>query len=346
MTTAPRSVGRWLLAWAVMLLLTVMIGGITRLTNSGLSITEWKPISGVVPPLSEVAWEEAFAKYREIPEYRVEHASMGLAEFKRIYLWEYFHRLWARAVGLALVIPMALFWRRGWLDARLKRRSVLLLALVGAQAALGWFMVQSGLTILTDVSHYRLAAHLGLALVIVAITVATATGLLAPAEPPSATGPTASLAWAWAGTVFVTAVAGALVAGLDAGMIFNEFPKMGGRWIPVGYGRLVPWWLNALADPVAVQFHHRVLATITAATGLALGWASMRTNAAISQRLGLAIVVGVVLQFSLGVATLLTSVPVGLAVAHQGVAVILFSGAVALAVVRRRVKVAVARTPA
>ncbi|MBM4186356.1 MAG: heme A synthase [Gemmatimonadetes bacterium] len=326
-----RAIGWWLTAWAVMLLLTVMIGGITRLTDSGLSITEWKPISGVIPPIGAAAWEEAFAKYRQIPEYLIEHPGMDLGRFKQIYLWEYFHRLWARLVGLALLVPMALFWRRGWFDGRLKRRTVLLAVLLIAQGVLGWFMVQSGLTVRTDVSQHRLAAHLGLALVIVAITVATATRLLIPADTVGARGPGRVAAWAWVGAVFLTALAGAVVAGLDAGRIFNEFPRMGGQWVPPGYGRLSPWWANLLDDPVAAQFHHRWLATVTAFSGLWLGYAAMRGDAAIDRRLGLGVVATIVLQFALGVATLLWSVPVVLGVAHQGVAVAVFALAVVLA---------------
>ena len=166
-----RSVGLWLAVWAVMLVLIVVIGGITRLTESGLSITEWKPVTGILPPLSTSAWEEAFHEYQQIPEYQQFNRGMTLPQFKHIYFWEYLHRLWARLVGLAFAVPLVVFLVRGGLTPKLTRRLIALLLLTGAQGALGWFMVESGLSVRTDVSQYRLAAHLGLALVIYVATV-------------------------------------------------------------------------------------------------------------------------------------------------------------------------------
>lgn len=173
-----RALGRWLTLWAVMVLLTVVIGGVTRLTESGLSITEWAPVTGIVPPLSETAWNRAFTRYQAIPEYQQFNRGMSLADFKRIFLWEYIHRLWARLVGLALVIPFVVFLARRYVRGALARRLAILLLLTAAQGALGWFMVASGLSVRTDVSQYRLAAHLALALVIYAATIWTAADVL------------------------------------------------------------------------------------------------------------------------------------------------------------------------
>ncbi|MFN0180996.1 MAG: COX15/CtaA family protein [Gemmatimonadales bacterium] len=330
-TGGDRAVGRWIAGWSVMLLVTVMIGGITRLTNSGLSITEWKPITGVVPPIGAEAWETEFAKYRRIPEYTAEHSTMDLAGFKRIYLWEYFHRVWARVVGIGLLVPMVVFWRRGALDPPLKRRALLLVLLVAFQAALGWFMVSSGLTVRTDVSHYRLAAHLGVALAIVGLTVAPAARLLGwmPDQPDR--GVSRPIAVSWLALVTVTIVAGALVAGLDAGKMYNEFPLMGGRWIPAGYGRLTPWWANPLDNEIAVQFNHRLLAVLTVVTGGWLGVVVARRGDRIGRWLGWLIAGGVGLQLALGITTLVLSVPIPLAVAHQGLAVAVFALGVILA---------------
>lgn len=328
---ARRRVGQWLGIWAVMLLVAVVIGGITRLTDSGLSITEWKPVTGVVPPMGEAAWREEFGKYQRIPEYRLEHPTMDLAGFKRIYLWEYFHRLWARIVGLALVIPMAIFWWRRRLDAKLKRRVVVILALTGLQGALGWFMVRSGLTVRTDVSQYRLAAHLGLAFGIIALTVATAARLLIPTVT-SGSSRLRAAAIGWTALVFTTAIAGAFVAGLDAGKIYNEFPLMGGRVVPMGYGRLSPWWANLFDNVIAVQFNHRLLAWLTAVLGLGLGLVVARRKVGgVARWSAGAIVAMVVIQFLLGVLTLLRSVPIPLAASHQAGAVVLFGLGVVLA---------------
>jgi cytochrome c oxidase assembly protein subunit 15 len=314
-----------------MLLFTVMIGGITRLTDSGLSITEWKPITGIMPPIGTEAWEAEFAKYRQIPEYAADHSAMDLAGFKRIYLWEYFHRLWARLVGIAFLVPMVVFWRRGALDPPLKRRALLLLVLVAFQAALGWFMVSSGLTVRTDVSHYRLAAHLAVALAIVGLTVAPAARLLGWVTDQPGRGVSRPIAVSWLALMTMTVLAGALVAGLDAGKMYNEFPLMGGRWIPIGYGRLAPWWANPIDNEIAVQFNHRLLAVLTAATGGWLGVLVARRGDPTGRWQGRLIAVGVGLQLALGIATLLLSVPIPLAVAHQGLAVILFALGVILA---------------
>ena len=338
-STAPasrRAVGSWLAVWAALVLLTVVIGGITRLTESGLSITEWKPVSGTLPPLSAADWEAEFSRYRQIPEYQLHNPGMTLAGFKRIYLVEYVHRLWARLVGLAFAVPFLVFIARRMVSAPLARRLALLLVLLALQGAMGWYMVESGLTVRTDVSQYRLAAHLALALGIYVITVWTAADLLG--EGPTvrrSDGPTvrpgaARLRRATAGFavyVFLTILSGAFVAGLDAGKAWNTFPLMGGRVIPPGYTALSPWYLNLFENAAAVQFHHRLLGLGVLLGAFAL-WAGGRRSAPPSTRrvLGaLGLLAGA--QAGLGVTTLLLAVPIPIAALHQAGAVLVLTAA-------------------
>jgi cytochrome c oxidase assembly protein subunit 15 len=322
----PRRVGWWLAVWAAMLFLTVLVGGATRLTESGLSITEWRPITGVVPPLTAEAWADAFAKYQRIPEFRTVHAAMTLPEFQRIYLWEYGHRLWARLVGLAFAVPLVVFWRRHELTHALRRRLALLLGLVGVQGAMGWYMVQSGLTERTDVSQYRLAAHLALALVIYAVTVWSALEVLRPRARSAATSRhLRRCVGALVGFAFLTAVSGAFVAGLDAGKIFNTFPLMAGQLVPPGWGALAPWYRNPFENPVAVQFDHRVLAMTLVGMVLTIWLVSRRAEVGGARRALDGLLAAALLQVGLGIATLLLHVPVTVAVLHQGGAVLLLT---------------------
>jgi cytochrome c oxidase assembly protein subunit 15 len=339
-----RAVGLWLAGWAVMVFLTVIIGGATRLTESGLSITEWKPVSGVVPPLNEAQWQVEFEKYQRIPEYQQVNRGMSLGQFKAIFLWEYVHRLWARLVGLAFAVPFALFLARGRLERPLAGRLWLILALTGAQAAMGWFMVQSGLTERTDVSQYRLAAHLGLALVIYVLTVWTAADLLRPA--PNATvehvGGVRRGALALLALTFLTAIAGAFVAGLDAGKAYNTFPLMGGKVVPDGYLLLHPWWRNLFENVATVQFNHRLLGvtTLLLALGLRVRAGEARIPVAARGFAGIAALVAVG-QAVLGVSTLLFAVPIPIAVLHQGGAVLLLTAGTLLVHALRAVPAAV-----
>ena len=334
--THLRPVGLWLAIWAAMVLLTVVLGGITRLTESGLSITEWRPVSGILPPLSAADWEAEFSRYRQIPEYRLQNAAITLAGFKRIYLVEYVHRLWARLVGLAFAVPFLVFLARRMLDGPLARRLALLLALLALQGAMGWYMVRSGLTLRTDVSQYRLAAHLGLALVIYVITVWTAADLLGGGRSDGRTGgqaqsPNAALRWWLSGFtvyVFLTILSGAFVAGLDAGKAWNTFPLMGGRVVPPGYGALAPWYLNLFENPVAVQFHHRLLGIGVLLGAIALAAVGLRSAPPFTRRALAALVLLAVAQAGLGVTTLLLAAPVGVAALHQAGAVLVLTAAV------------------
>jgi cytochrome c oxidase assembly protein subunit 15 len=324
-----RAIGRWLALWALMVALLVLIGGATRLTESGLSITEWQPVSGVIPPLTEAAWADEFAKYQRIPQYQLLNHGMSLGEFKTIFLWEYTHRLWARLLGVALAIPLLWFALRRRLPRDVWPQLAGLLVLLGLQGALGWWMVKSGLSGRTSVSQYRLAAHLVTALALYAFTVWTSAELIAPrATNGAASGdaPRASLI-ALALLVPFTAASGAFVAGLRAGKIYNTFPLMGDGLVPPEYGQLVPFWRNLFENPSAVQFNHRVIATAT--FGLAV-WVWYRARRSVNARLLRAtrlVLVAALLQVTLGIATLLTGVPVQLGVAHQAGAVLLFTTA-------------------
>ena len=316
---------RWLVACIVAVLLTVVVGGITRLTESGLAITEWKPVSGVLPPMSAAEWDAAFDAYRRIPQAATTHRDITLRGFKLIYWWEWFHRILARGVGLVFAIPfLVLAWRGGIPERLLTRLTVLPLLTLG-QGALGWYMVRSGLTERTSVSAYRLAAHLALALGILVVALWTLADLRRGAPERAAP---RSWRWGLGGLVallFVTLISGAFVAGLRAGTIFNTFPLMGGAIVPPGYGQLAPWWRDLFENPASAQFHHRLLAITAGIAALVMVWrvraAGLGDGAARAvRRMG-----GVVLlQVGLGIATLLFAVPIVLGVLHQ------FTGVVAL----------------
>ncbi len=329
-----RRIGTWLALWAGMVLLLVVIGGATRLTESGLSITEWKPVTGVLPPLDRAAWEAEFARYQQIPEYRQLNAGMSLGEFQTIYLWEFTHRLWARLVGLALALPLAYFaWRRE-VRGLLAWQIGGILVLTGLQGAMGWYMVKSGLTVRTDVSQYRLAAHLALALVVYTMAVWTAAGLLGlryrdPGAPEDGAQARLRRRTGWfAAFVFLTIVSGAFVAGLDAGRAWNTFPLMGGRVVPPGYGSLSPWYLNIFENVAAVQFHHRLLGMTVALLAVLLWRASRGVPLPDGSRAPFAaLALLAVVQMGLGITTLLLHVPVLMGVLHQGGGVHVLPGA-------------------
>lgn len=324
-----RAVGWWLLSCCAVLLALVMVGGATRLTESGLSIVDWRPVTGVLPPLDEAAWTAEFARYRDSPQYAQVNAGMTLADFKLIFWFEYFHRLLARLLGLWFALPLAWFWIRGAVAKHLRWPLVGILALGAAQGYLGWFMVKSGLVDVPRVSPYRLAAHLSLALLIYASMFWLALRTLWPRGAPSAS--RARLAAALLGAVGVTIVFGAFVAGLRAGLMYNTFPLMGGQWVPDGVLAMRPIWRNAFENPVAVQFVHRCLAVSTLLLVLANWWRLRRLSLARSQRIALhALVAMTVVQVGLGLAALLWRVPVVVGTLHQGGAVLLLSAVLVL----------------
>lgn len=313
----------WLATVSLLLCTMVVVGGITRLTCSGLSIVEWAPIMGTLPPLSEAAWQQAFSQYQRFPEYQQVNVGMTLAEFKSIYFWEYLHRLLGRLIGVAVFVPWVVFLLQRRLPRVLARRLPWLLVLGGAQGALGWFMVKSGLKDVPHVSPYRLATHLGMAFLLLGAVLWLLFGLIAPRQKAGRLRPATA---ALLGVLCLQVLYGALVAGRHAGMGFNTFPLMDGHLWPPGITALVPGWLNLLENNTTVQFIHRGLAWTLAsfALGLFIASRAIAMPAELRRRYGL-LLAAVALQFTLGMLTLLLKVPVVLAAAHQGGALVLFA---------------------
>lgn len=325
----PGAIAHWLLVVAAFVFLMVVVGGITRLTESGLSMVRWEPISGAIPPMSAEAWEAEFEAYRTSPEYQKINRGMSLSEFKEIFFWEYAHRLLGRFIGLAFALPLLWFaWKRaiprgyGW-------KLVGLLALGGLQGAIGWWMVASGLVDRPEVSHMRLAVHLLLALFIFALLIWTALDLANLARSPAAKPAGISILATWTlSALGLQLMFGAYVAGLDAGYAFNSWPKMGDEWFPAGTPMLEPFIVNFADNPIVVQFVHRWLAFVVAALAVALGLQAWQRGL---HAQAAAVIATVTLQIWLGIATLLTGVELWIAVAHQAMAALLLASIVVAA---------------
>jgi cytochrome c oxidase assembly protein subunit 15 len=359
-TSAPvrRAVGWWLLGIALLVAAMVTLGGLTRLTGSGLSITEWKPVTGVIPPLTEHAWQKEFANYQKIPQYWRENRGMTLAQFKAIYWWEWAHRLLGRLVGAAFLLPFIGFAVMGVIPRRAWPRMVLLFALGGLQGAVGWWMVQSGLETRVSVSQYRLAIHLGVAVILLGALLWTALEYLRDSFPPPRAGevprrgggglnvdlPPPSLrcardtsaasgggkwfAFTLVGLVYIQMLLGAIVAGLHAGLIYNTWPSMNGRFLPEDAFTLHPWWRNLFENPGMAQFDHRLVAYAVAAVSLAFWLIVRRTRSGAAIRASSnVLILAVLFQIGLGIATLLNQAPLALAALHQATAVIVFAAA-------------------
>ncbi|MCU0837684.1 MAG: COX15/CtaA family protein [Rhodospirillales bacterium] len=331
-----RWIARWLLMIAAMIFIMIVLGGLTRLTNSGLSMVEWRPVTGWLPPLSEAQWQAAFDAYRQYPEYQKINRGMSLADFQEIFWLEYVHRVWGRLLGIAFLLPMLYVLARRWVDQRLGLTLMGLFVLGGLQGALGWYMVQSGLVDRPDVSQYRLAAHLGLAVVIYGAIVWVAFELLLRAraaaggrqQPATGTAPAVAppplAAFAVIALIFVTVIAGAFVAGLDAGFAYNTFPTMDGDWLPPHLFPLRPLYLNVFEDITTVQFTHRLLATVTLAAVLA--WVLSLRRAPAPVRGAALLTAGCVAgQYTLGVLTVVHVVPIPVAALHQAGALVLWT---------------------
>jgi cytochrome c oxidase assembly protein subunit 15 len=318
----------WLFSVAGLIFAMILVGGATRLTGSGLSITEWQPILGAIPPLSEAAWLEAFEKYKQIPQYQRINTGMDLGAFKAIYWWEWAHRFLGRFIGLAFFVPFMIFWLRGAIPRPLLPKLAVIFLLGGAQGLLGWYMVQSGLVERTDVSQYRLAAHLGLAVLIYGAILWVAFGLGERAKAAGGAHESGSLkilAGLFAGLVFLQIILGGFVAGTDAGLSHNTWPLMDGAIIPDGLGVMRPWYVNLFENVLTIQFNHRMLGyglAALAAFSLIAGWG--RAGARVRTVLIL-IFAGVIAQIALGVFALLSQLQIGLALAHQAGAIMLFS---------------------
>lgn len=325
-----RAVRWWLIIVAALIALMVLVGGATRLTESGLSIVEWKPVTGTIPPLSEQQWNEAFEGYKAIPQYRELNAGMTLHEFKTIFWWEWSHRLLGRVIGMAYLLPFLWFIWRGMLPGDLKRRLWAIFGLGALQGAVGWWMVASGLTHRVEVSQYRLATHLILALLIFAAIVWTLRRLSVRAAvvAPLRLKITSTVLL---GMVFLQLYLGALVAGLRAGKVYNTWPDIDGGFIPSG-ARLFfeqPWWRNLFDNTLTVQFNHRMVAYalwVIAVLHLVDAVRTRAGQATVNGALWLAAAMTV--QATLGILTLLHAVPIGLALAHQGVAIVVLTLAI------------------
>ena len=320
------AIGHWLLLCAGMVLAMIVIGGITRLTESGLSIVDWRPITGFLPPLTEAAWNRAFELYRTSPQYLEINAGMTLAEFRTIFWWEYIHRAWGRLIGLVFFLPFVWFLIRGRVRKTLVPRLIGLFLLGGAQGVLGWYMVRSGLVDVPEVSQYRLAAHLSLAFLIYAALVWTGLSLLFPDPTTIADRVGAQvrrLALFALVLIAITILSGAFVAGTNAGLIFNSFPLMDGAILPPGYFDHAG---APFEDHGTIQFHHRILALVSLAAVAALWWRSRWLALAPRTRMvANGLIAMAALQVALGITTLVLVVPVHAAATHQAGAVLLFT---------------------
>lgn len=329
-----RQVAYWLLLICAMIFAMVVLGGVTRLTNSGLSMTEWKPITGWLPPLSDGAWIAEFERYKQFPEYKKINFGMDLAGFKAIFWLEFSHRVLGRSIGLVYLLPFLFFLWRKRIDGTLMPKLWLMFALGGLQGGLGWWMVASGLVERPDVSHYRLTAHLGLAVIIYGYGVWLALGLLIPTSGylSARLDGLYRLAHVLIAAIFVVMLSGGLVAGLDAGFAYNTFPTMNGQWWPDGIAVMSPWYANIVENTITVQFNHRWLATLTAMVICFFWFRAVRSDLSDHVRLAVhAFLAALAVQVTLGIVTLITVVPVPLAAAHQAGALLLLTAALSAA---------------
>lgn len=325
---SDRAVGIWLFCIAALIALMVVVGGLTRLTGSGLSITEWQPATGVIPPLNQADWQAEFAKYQGTPQYELLNRGMGLAAFKAIYLWEWTHRLLGRILGAAFLLPfLAFLWQRR-IDGRIASRLGMIFLLGAAQGLLGWWMVQSGLTDgRVVVSQYRLAAHLGLATILFGYVFWTALEIVGAARTGAPVPVGAKIAgFGFALLVFVQMLLGAFMAGLDAGRAFNTWPSYAGRWLPAGLFDLSPWWRNYFENHAMVHFQHRTVGYFVAIVAILMLW-RLKNAGRPARVASIHVAALIAVQVTLGVVTVLTSVALPVAALHQICALALFAGA-------------------
>lgn len=307
-TTPRKKIRNWLFACAAMVFTMAVIGAITRLTQSGLSMVEWKPLFGALPPLSTAAWEHVFDLYKQTPEFRLKNSWMGIEDFKQIFFWEWLHRLWGRMIGLVYAIPMIVFWMRKEIPQRYKSKFLGVLLLGASQGFLGWFMVKSGLVDRPDVSHFRLAAHLLLALVIYCCLLWLAFNFTSVNEA-GATFRRKRHGWIAFGFLAFTIMWGAFTAGLDGGMIYNTWPMMDSHWVPPE----VTGIFSVLHNPAAVQFFHRWMAIATFVAVFSFAW----------RLKNFPLMVMIFVQVGLGIATVMSQVVIPVAALHQAGAMVL-----------------------
>jgi heme a synthase len=325
MQPVPASLRNWLIVVAAMIFFMIVLGALTRLSESGLSMVEWKPVTGWLPPIADQAWQAELEKYLSSPQGKSVNRGFDVGQFKQIFWLEFLHRLWGRLIGLAVALPLAWFWLSGRLSPGLKPRLLALLVLGGLQGALGWAMVASGLVDRPSVSHYRLAAHLLLAVALYAYTVWLVLEL-GRQNVRHDDRKTRRKAAALIALVFVVMTWGALMAGLRAGTAHNTFPTMSGYWIPPGMFELAPWWINLFENGTTVQFVHRWLAKLLVLGVLVMAWCTRRPEVLAAGAMAL-------IQLGLGIATILSGANIVLATLHQAGAVLLLT---LLIVVRHR----------
>ncbi len=329
-----RAVGYWLLFMAFIIFVMVVVGGATRLTESGLSMVNWNPVTGALPPITDAEWQKEFTDYKTSPEYKLKNAGMSLDDFKGIFYWEWGHRLLGRLIGIFFFVPFVWFWAKGRIPAGYKPRLTILFILGGLQGLLGWYMVKSGLVDEPAVSHYRLTAHLSLALFLFAAIFWTALSLLNPRPIRGASGIKGLTHFAMF-ILVLQLIMGALVAGLKAGHIFNTWPLMGETFVPEGLFGLEPLWSNFLDNAITVQFDHRIGAYLLTLVMFAL----LVKSRSVTMQMKSAIYIfafSVLLQMMLGIIMLLNYVPVTWGTAHQGGGVLVLATLINLMHVQRR----------
>jgi len=328
-----KSLTIWLRCVCLSVVAILVVGGVTRLTGSGLSMVDWRPIAGILPPITDTQWNEVFDQYKGSPEYQKINAGMSLEGFKDIFFWEYLHRIMGRIVGLLCLLPYLWFLFRKKLTGNLRLKGLVLVLLVGVQGLMGWYMVKSGLVSNPEVSHYRLAAHLGLAFSVFGLGWWMLQDLKPVSKEAGGTGRLRLYACLLLGLLCLQIVYGAFTSGMKAGYGFNTFPMMEEDWVPEGLFGLSPFWQNFVADKFSVQFIHRWMGTALALATLGMGWFSFKSvDLTETQKSRLRWVLGlVVTQFSLGVVTILIIIdfPILLPVVHQLVALFLFAALLA-----------------
>lgn len=323
-----RALRLWLGGIVFLIVAMILVGGATRLTESGLSITEWQLVMGAVPPLSDADWEKAFEAYKQIPQYTEINRGMSLDAFKTIYWWEWAHRFLGRLIGVAFLVPFIAFWIAGYIPRVLLPRLIGLFVLGGLQGAIGWYMVKSGLAECTSVSQYRLMVHFGLAIAILGYTFWLLFDLSVRSHLRRSFGAVTWVAGLVLGLIFLQLLSGALVAGLDAGHGYNSWPLIDGAFIPNGLDAASPWYLNLFENGLAVQFNHRMLGYAVVLATLAQSiWLAVRRASAPLIGTALTLAVLSLLQATLGVWTLLLAVPIELGLAHQAGAILVFATA-------------------
>lgn len=325
---SSKVIATWLLTLCGMVFFMIVLGGLTRLTHSGLSMVDWRPLTGWLPPLNSSEWQAVFDLYKESPEYKKINYGMTIEGFKSIFWLEFAHRLWGRCMGIVFLLPCAFFLIKGWVSRSLMPRIFIIFLLGGSQGVLGWFMVKSGLIDNPDVSQYRLTAHFSAAVIIYGYMFWVALSLLKiphgelkKAPPGLVVATTLTTAW-----VFLTMISGGFVAGLDAGLTYNTFPLMDGHLVPEGLWRMSPWYLNLFENITTVQFDHRVLAKITLIFITGIWWVAVKSDLPVGTLKIFNILFSLVfVQFALGVATLLLAMPISIASLHQAGSILLFT---------------------